>query len=69
MVDENLNLLSAKELATMLAVSVRTVWRLRSAGKLPKPIMIGASCRWKVSDIDGWLSVNCDMNRFKGVAG
>lgn len=67
MVDENLCLLSAKELAKMLAVSVRTVWRLRSAGQLPIPVMIGGSCRWKLRDIEEWLSVNCDMNRFNSL--
>jgi excisionase family DNA binding protein len=47
-------LLSAKELAEILSLSVRTIWRLRSAGKLPKPLVIGGSIRWRQSDIEQW---------------
>ena len=57
-------LLTAKELAEMLALSVRTVWRLKSAGKLPQPVTVGASIRWRISDIERFLNVNCDMKRF-----
>ncbi|MFC1636131.1 helix-turn-helix transcriptional regulator [Planctomycetota bacterium] len=66
---KTLELCTAKELAEMLSLSVRTVWRLRSAGKLPQPVMVGGSCRWRVSDIEGYLDVNCDMNRFESMRG
>ena len=48
-------LLSVKELAKILSLSVRTVWRLRSAGKLPKPLTIGSSVRWIESEISAWI--------------
>ncbi|MFC1739710.1 helix-turn-helix transcriptional regulator [Planctomycetota bacterium] len=49
-------LLSAKQLAKMLSLSPRTVWRLLSAGKLPKPIQIGGSVRWELErEIKPWL--------------
>ena len=48
-------LLSVKELAKILSLSVRTVWRLRSAGKLPKPLTIGGSVRWIESEISAWI--------------
>ena len=51
--------------AKMLSVSPRTVWRLRSAGKLPKPVSIGGSKRWKMSDIILFLDCNCDMTEFQ----
>ncbi len=52
-------LLSAGELAKMLSTSVRTVWRLRSAGKLPEPLSIGGSVKWLLSDIRQWIEWNC----------
>ena len=40
-------LLSAQTLAKRLAVSIRTLWRLRSAGKLPPPVRLGGAVRWR----------------------
>lgn len=41
-------LLSAKELAEALGVSVRTIWRLTASGDLPAPVRIGGGrvVRW-----------------------
>ena len=58
-------LLNAKELATMLSVSVRTVWRLRSAGMLPQPVSVGGSKRWRISDLNLFLDCDCDMDKFR----
>jgi predicted DNA-binding transcriptional regulator AlpA len=44
-------MMDAKKLAEMLGASVRTVWRLVSAGILPKPVQVGGSTRWFESDI------------------
>ena len=54
-----------KTLANMLSISTRTAWRLLSAGKLPKPISIGGSKRWKMSDISLFLDCNGDMAAFQ----
>jgi predicted DNA-binding transcriptional regulator AlpA len=62
--NQNCQLLSAKVLAKMLSISARTVWRLRSAGKLPKPVCVGASIRWKLSDIILFLECDCDINKY-----
>ena len=67
--DENKNqtcqLLSAKALAKMLSTSVRSVWRYRSSQALPKPVSVGGSIRWKLSDIILFLDCNCDMQEFE----
>lgn len=52
-------LITAKQLADLLAVSERTVWRLDSAGKLPLPIRVGGSVRWRNSEIQRWLLAKC----------
>ncbi len=44
-------LISPKELAEMLDVSPRTIWRWLSCGRIPKPIHIGGARRWWRSEI------------------
>ena len=58
-------LISCKQLARMLSTSTRTAWRLLSAGKLPKPISIGGSKRWKISDINLFLECDGEMAAFQ----
>lgn len=55
----NEKLISAGELAEMLAVSKRTVFRLDSSGKIPGPVRINRSVRWRVSDIELWIRLEC----------
>ena len=50
---------SAKELAAMLGVSLRQVWRLDSSGMLPNKIRLGGSCKWIRSEIMCWLEHGC----------
>ena len=45
-------MMDVKRLAEMLGASVRTVWRLVSAGVLPKPVQLGRCTRWFESDIE-----------------
>lgn len=52
-------MLTVNDLATLLRVSVRTVWRLRSAGTLPKPVEIGGSVRWDPEIIRTWMAGGC----------
>ena len=48
-------LLKADEVADLLAISVRSVWRLASRGELPPPIEIGRSKRWRRDDIEKFV--------------
>jgi len=52
-------LISAAELGELLQVSTRTLWRLRSAGKLIKPIKIGGSTRWRLDEVQTWIANGC----------
>jgi predicted DNA-binding transcriptional regulator AlpA len=46
-------LLSAADLAAMLKVSVRSVWRMRDDGRLPKPLELGKQMlRWDRDEIE-----------------
>lgn len=48
-------LLRAGEVAQLLGVSTRTVWRLVSAGRLPPPLAIGRSRRWEQADVERFV--------------
>jgi len=61
-------LVDARTLAKMLSVSPRTIWRLRSAGRLPKPVTFGGSVRWRFSDILLWQEMRCpDQKTFEAI--
>jgi excisionase family DNA binding protein len=50
---------TAKQLAIMLACSKRTLYRMRSAGKLPSPLRIGGVVRWRLQDVQDWIAAGC----------
>ena len=52
-------LINAEELARMMDVSERTLWRLLSAGKVPTPVRIGRNTRWRFAEIREWIERGC----------
>ena len=52
-------LLAADRVAELLDISTRTLWRLRAAGKLPSPVKIGGSVRWRAKEIENWIEAGC----------
>lgn len=55
-------LISVSELATILKCSTRTIWRMDSAGLLPRPVRFGGKVRWRYRDIIQWIEHNCPPN-------
>ena len=54
---ERCQLLTVRDVAAMLAVSVRTVWRLSATGALPRPLRLGTkTLRWRLSDVRAYLA-------------
>jgi excisionase family DNA binding protein len=49
-------LLRVEAVAEMLDVSTRTVWRLVSGGELPQPVAIGKCRRWRLADVEQFVS-------------
>jgi excisionase family DNA binding protein len=49
-------LMKADEVARLVAISTRTLWRLVGAGQFPSPIRVGGSTRWRLADVQGWVS-------------
>ena len=52
-------MITAVDFATMLKVSVRTLWRLRSAGQVPEPVRLGGAVRWRLDEVKKWIAGGC----------
>ncbi len=59
-------MIDVTEVATILSVSTRTVWRLVSSGELPQPIRFGRNVRWRASDIEGWIETQINSTNPNG---
>ena len=56
-------LVPAVELARIMQISTRTLWRMRSAGQLPDPVRLGGTVRWRVDEIKNWIAEGCPPQR------
>lgn len=56
-------LLDVQDVAALLNVSPRTVYRLSDSGKMPPPVRLGASVRWSRTAVDQWIAEGCKSVR------
>lgn len=50
-------LLTVEDLAALLCLSTREVWRREAEGRLPRALRLGRkTVRWRGSDIEVWLT-------------
>jgi predicted DNA-binding transcriptional regulator AlpA len=61
--EQSARLIKASELAEMLGVSMRHLWRMKAARELPKPIRLRRSVRWLLSDVEEWLGLGCPLQK------
>jgi excisionase family DNA binding protein len=54
-----MELLTVGQVAALLSVGQRTVWRFRDSGRIPAPIALGGSVRWRRADLEQWISAGC----------
>lgn len=47
--------INATQLAKLLGISKRSLYRLKSSGKLPRHLEFGGSVRWRLDDIREWI--------------
>jgi len=52
-------LMTINEVARLLNCSTRTVYRLNDAGRMPRPVRLGALVRWNRSEIEQWIADGC----------
>jgi len=56
-------LMTVEQVGKLLSVSTRTVWRLRSAGAIPRPVKIAGGVRWRANDLKSWIDDGCPAER------
>ena len=54
-------LLDVRGVADRLRVSTRQIWKLVSSGRVPRPVRLSRSVRWRESEIDRFIRAGCDM--------
>jgi predicted DNA-binding transcriptional regulator AlpA len=60
-------MITARQLAVLLQVSTRQVWRMLSAGRVPTPIRVGGIVRWRMAEVENWIAEGCPaQSRMKG---
>ncbi len=52
-------LLAVGEVARLLSISIRATWKFVAAGRLPAPVRLGRSVRWRAAELDAWISAGC----------
>lgn len=57
--DKKQALLKREELAVLLNVSPRHISTMVASGKMPGPVRIGHSVRWRLAEINAWLAAGC----------
>jgi excisionase family DNA binding protein len=61
--DRDTALLDVNQVAALLSCSVRHVYRLSDAGRMPRPRKLGALCRWSRREILDWIADGCQPAR------
>ena len=63
-------LLTVREVAALLGVSPRQIWKLNSTGRIPAPLRLSRSVRWSAETISAWVRLGCpSRDRFEAVSG
>jgi excisionase family DNA binding protein len=56
----------ARDVATLLACSVRHVHRLHDAGDMPRATRLGRLLRWRRAELLAWIRASCPSPRTTG---
>ncbi len=54
-------MLTVDGVATLLACSPRTVYRLADEGRIPRPVRIGGMIRWSRELFEQWIADGCPV--------
>ena len=60
---DDVNLLTAGDLARRLRVSLRQVRKLHSEALVPAPVRLGRSVRWRGSEVGKWIEAGCPARK------
>ncbi len=56
-------LMSSKQLAAYLGVSVETIYYYRTRGIAPPAVRVGGTLRWRESDVEEWLNRDSESEK------
>ena len=56
-------LLDVQDVAALLHCSARHVYRLSDAGRMPRPVRLGALVRWRRQVVLDWIAAGCPAVR------
>ena len=62
----DLALLTVGDVARLLKLSQRQVWKLAKAKRLPAPLKLGRSVRWRATDLARFLEAGADPAKYNG---
>ena len=63
-------LLTAAEVAQRMKVCQRHLWALLASGRLPRPVRLGRSVRWRAAELRCWIDAGCPaLDRWEAVKG
>jgi excisionase family DNA binding protein len=54
-----MELLSVGDVAGKLRVSSRQIWKMLASGRIPAPVRLGRSVRFRAADIARWVELGC----------
>ncbi|MCL4743291.1 MAG: helix-turn-helix domain-containing protein [Phycisphaerales bacterium] len=57
--DRDRLLLDVRQISTLLSCSSRHIYRLCDAGRMPRPVRLGALVRWDRAVIERWIAAGC----------
>lgn len=61
---------SVADVAELLDVSRRHIWKLLASGRMPAPIRLGRSVRWRADELRAWLDAGCpERERWEAMKG
>jgi excisionase family DNA binding protein len=60
-------LLAVADVARLLACSKQHVRRLADAGRMPRPVKLGALVRWNRAEVENWIATGCPDQRRKSM--
>lgn len=52
----SLALLTGAKAAAMLGISRAHFYRMHKAGRIPQPVRLGGSVRWRVDELRAWIA-------------
>ena len=61
--DSPATLLDVEQVAAILNVSARTVYRMADAGAMPRPRHLNTLIRWSRAEIEAWVKAGCPSCR------